>query len=102
MQKTRWVCARLVAAIAVGAGLFGCVVVGGVALAQENAGPPGSAFEGLWQGVDRADGSELQVSIVQAAHVPVNVTSVELSLRSRGEVLVLGLDPEIFVHRVGN
>jgi hypothetical protein len=147
----------VVGAIAVAAVLFGSFVTGGMALAQETAGAPGSAFEGLWKGVDRADGSELQVSIVHnageyeillrdsffslclmegftsgrgmdigvgtlvdrnllefeftlfcfsdadpATPVPVNVTSVDLSLRSRGEVLVLGFDPEIFLHRVGN
>lgn len=157
MKSIRWVCARLVGAISVGAAMLGSVVVGGVALAQEHAAPPGSGFEGLWQGVDRADGSELQVSIVKTAGeyevllrdtffslclmegftsgrgmdvgvgtlvdrtvlefdftmfcfsdadpatpVPVNDTSVDLSLRSRGEVLVLGFDPEIFLHRVGD
>ena len=156
MKQLRRICARLVGAMAVGAALSGSVVIGGVAMAQENAGPPGSAFEGLWQGVDRVDGSELQLSIVQTAGeyevllrdtffslclmdgftsgrgidagvgslvergvlefdftlfcfsdadpatpVPVNSTSVDLSLRSRGEILVLGFDPEIFLHRVG-
>lgn len=137
-------------ALAIALGAWG--VQGAAALDRKAA-----SFEGLWEGVDRADGSSLQLSIVGKENggyevllrdsffslciadgftngrginvgegtltdpdvlvfeftlncfadddptkaSQTNVGSVELSLRSEGEILVIGFDPEIFLHRVG-
>ncbi len=154
MKRNHSFSLRIVGARVAAVLVMGCLMTSSVALAKDKTGSP---FVGLWQGVDRADGSELQMSIVRndgefevllrdsffslclmegftsgrgmdvgvgtllepnrlefeftmscfsdadpATPVPVNDTTVDLSLRSKGEILVIEFEPEIFLHRISN